>query len=147
MCWLAHSFWPLYFPCFLPSFLSPSFVKGYLFSFLLFWDTGVEYKYTTLSFPSQVFIFSIWVYFSFTHKYLHKNWKRNLIYLSLFRARVVVNQWLECYLVLNVPEGDGSIRALQGARNQQIWLPMVEQGGPVFLYTLPTMKPIIPLFL
>jgi hypothetical protein len=51
-------------------------------------------------------------------------------------------QWLECFLVWNVPEGDGSIRAAVACRIHQT---MVGQGGHLSVYTQAAMKPIMPL--
>jgi hypothetical protein len=49
-------------------------------------------------------------------------------------------QWLECFLVWSVHEGDGSIRAVACRIHQA----MVGQGGRLSVYTQAAMKPIIP---
>ncbi len=118
-------------------------------SLIYIWDTNTySLRSITLSFKST--IFSIWVFLIswgcerggteiFEDKKKKKKKTKSFIFGYLY-------QWLECFLVLNPPEGDGFIRVV-GCRIHQARLPMAEQGGRVFLYTRPAMKPIILLFL
>lgn len=53
---------------------------------------------------------------------------------------VGIYQWLECFLVWSVHEGDGSIWAVACRIHQA----MVGQGGHLSVYTQAAMKPIIP---